>query len=169
MFGRNPPVKRVYFDAQIALVVSQLAAQLSTRGWRLALAESCTGGLIAAHCTALAGSSQWFEQGFVTYSNASKTSLLGVPADLIAQHGAVSEPVAAAMAQGALLRSSAQIAASVTGIAGPDGGSADKPVGMVCFGWAMGHKVITATQLFAGDRAAVRDQAVLHALRQMLT
>ena len=155
-------------QAAIATLVQQLAAQLSQRQWRLALAESCTGGLIAAHCTALAGSSHWFEAGFVTYSNAAKTAQLGVPAALITEHGAVSEPVAAAMAQGALLCSGATIAASVTGVAGPAGGTPAKPVGTVCFAWALGNKVITVTQQFQGDRAAVREQAVLHALRQMI-
>ena len=134
------------------------------RGWQLAAAESCTGGLIAAACTELAGSSDWFERGFVTYSNAAKTELLGVPAALIEAHGAVSEPVARAMAQGALARSAAQLALSVTGIAGPGGGSSAKPVGTVWFGLALPGRVWTDCRRFDGDRAAVRRASVAHAL-----
>ena len=107
--------------------VAALAERLKDHHWRLATAESCTGGLIAASCTAVSGSSDWFERGFVTYSNASKTEMLGVDAALIAQHGAVSEAVARAMAEGALAHSHADIAVAVTGVAGPTGGSADKP------------------------------------------
>ena len=109
-------------------ILTQISAQLLTHGWMLATAESCTGGMIAAACTDLAGSSQWFERGFVTYSNAAKTEMLGVPAALIEAHGAVSEPVARAMATGAVARSHAQVAVAVTGVAGPTGGSAEKPV-----------------------------------------
>jgi nicotinamide-nucleotide amidase len=135
--------------------------------WMLATAESCTGGLIAAECTALAGSSAWFERGFVSYSNASKTELLGVDAALIAQHGAVSEPVVRAMVQGALRHSHAQVAVAVTGVAGPSGGSADKPVGTVWFGWATPEGVHTAVQHFAGDRSAVRAATVAWALERL--
>ncbi|MEI8325823.1 MAG: CinA family protein [Betaproteobacteria bacterium] len=134
----------------------------------MASAESCTGGLIAATCTDLAGSSVWFERGFVTYSNAAKTDMLGVDTQLIAQHGAVSEPVARAMALGAVRHSQAQVAVAVTGIAGPSGGSVDKPVGTVWFGWAVGTAVHTQLQVFADDRAAVRAAAVRHALRGLL-
>ncbi|GAB4203875.1 MAG: CinA family protein [Tibeticola sp.] len=139
----------------------------------LATAESCTGGLIAAACTDLAGSSAWFERGFVTYSNAAKTELLGVDATLIARHGAVSEPVARAMAEGALRHSPAQISIAVTGIAGPTGGSAEKPVGTVWFGWSLrgtGGALRTDTEHrhFTGDRAAVRAQTVAHALAGVL-
>lgn len=137
--------------------------------WKLATAESCTGGLIAAACTELSGSSNWFESGFVTYSNEAKTELLGVDAALIARHGAVSEEVARAMAQGALQRSHAQVALSVTGVAGPTGGSAAKPVGTVWFGWATPGGVTTDMRLFAGDRAAVRAAAVHHALHTLHT
>ncbi|WP_353363091.1 CinA family protein [Acidovorax sp. FG27] len=133
----------------------------------LATAESCTGGLIAAACTDLAGSSAWFERGFVTYSNDAKTELLGVPADLIAAHGAVSEPVARAMAEGAVDRSSASVAVAVTGVAGPGGGSADKPVGTVWFGWCVGGETVTQRCRFDGDRAAVRAQTVAHAVRRL--
>ena len=142
-----------------------LADLLIKRGWALATAESCTGGLIAAACTDLAGSSQWFERGFVAYSNAAKTDLLGVDATLIARDGAVSESVVRAMAQGALHRSQAQMAVAVTGIAGPDGGSVAKPVGTVWLAWATPQGVTSQVQHFAGDRAGVRAATVQHALR----
>jgi nicotinamide-nucleotide amidase len=151
-------------DAHVATLVQQIAHALRARGQCLATAESCTGGLVAAACTALSGSSDWFERGFVTYSNAAKTELLGVPAELIAAHGAVSEPVAQAMAQGALAHARAQWALSITGIAGPSGGSADKPVGTVCFGWATPGAVSTERCHFQGDRAQVRQAALHHAL-----
>ena len=133
----------------------------------MATAESCTGGLIAAACTDLSGSSNWFERGFVTYSNAAKTELLGVPAALIAAHGAVSEPVVRAMAGGAVARSRAQVAVAVTGVAGPTGGSADKPVGTVWFGFALPGQLVTETRRFEGDRAAVRVATVAHALQRL--
>ena len=134
----------------------------------LTTAESCTGGLIAARCTDLAGSSQWFERGFVTYSNAAKAELLGVPMPLIDAHGAVSEAVARAMAHGALLHSSAQVSVAVTGIAGPTGGSLDKPVGTVWFGWQVGERASSERMVFSGDRAAVRQATVDHALQGLL-
>ena len=146
-----------------------LAAILIDRSWMLATAESCTGGLIASACTDLAGSSAWFERGFVTYSNAAKTELLGVPAELIAQHGAVSEPVVRAMAAGAVAHSRAQVAVAVTGVAGPSGGSADKPVGTVWLGWSVGGKVTTERCQFDGDRAAIRQATVNHALAQLVS
>ncbi len=133
----------------------------------MATAESCTGGLIAAACTELSGSSNWFERGFVTYSNAAKTELLGVDAALIAAHGAVSEPVVRAMAEGAVARSRAQVAVAVTGVAGPTGGSADKPVGTVWFGFALPGQLVTETRRFEGDRAAVRAATVAHALQRL--
>lgn len=154
-------------DSIDALVV-QLADVLRTRGLMLATAESCTGGLIAGACTDLAGSSDWFERGFVSYSNAAKTELLGVPAALIAQHGAVSEPVARAMAEGAVRHARAQLAVAVTGVAGPGGGSADKPVGTVWFGWALAGGTHTEVQRFDGDRSAVRAATVRHALARLL-
>ena len=145
--------------------IRNLAELLLARGERLATAESCTGGLIAAACTELAGSSAWFERGFVTYSNEAKCELLGVPAGLIAQHGAVSEAVARAMAQGALQHSRADIAVAVTGVAGPSGGSPDKPVGTVWLAWAeRGGAVHAQRAWFQGDRAAVRAATVLQAL-----
>ena len=145
-----------------------LAAALRGRGWRLASAESCTGGLIAAACTDLAGSSDWFERGFVTYSNAAKTELLGVPAALIEAHGAVSEPVARAMAEGAARHASVQCMLAVTGIAGPGGGSAAKPVGTVWFGWTRPGRSWTEMRRFDGDRASVRRQTRDHALAVLL-
>jgi nicotinamide-nucleotide amidase len=148
---------------------SQLAQALSAKHWHLALAESCTGGMVSAACTDLAGSSAWFDRGFVTYSNAAKNDLLGVPYDVITQYGAVSEPVAAAMAQGALRHSQAQIAASITGIAGPGGETPNKPVGTVCFAIAHQHSVHTQTQHFAGDRHSVRVQATAHIVQWLCT
>ncbi len=145
-----------------------LARLLPQRGWMMASAESCTGGLIAAACTDLAGSSVWFERGFVTYSNAAKSELLGVAPQLIAQHGAVSEAVARAMALGALRHSQAQVALAVTGIAGPGGGTPDKPVGTVWLGWSVDSQVHTQMQRFDGDRAAVRAAAVQHGLRRLV-
>ncbi len=149
-------------------LVMALARELKSRGLTMATAESCTGGLIAGACTEVSGSSDWFERGFVTYSNAAKTELLGVPAELIAQHGAVSEPVARAMATGALAHSPAQLAVAVTGVAGPTGGSVDKPVGTVWFGWATPAGSFTEHQRFDGDRAAVRAATVRHALAGLL-
>ena len=127
-----------------------------------------TGGLITAACTGLSGSSDWLERGFVTYSNAAKSEMLGVPATLIERQGAVSEAVARAMALGALAHSRAQVSVAVTGIAGPTGGSADKPVGTVCFGWALGDRAWTEQQCFDGDRDAVRAATVRHALHGLL-
>jgi nicotinamide-nucleotide amidase len=139
-----------------------------TAGRMLATAESCTGGMIAAALTDIAGSSAVVERGFVTYSNAAKTELLGVDAAVIQTKGAVSQEVAAAMAEGALAHSHAAVAVSVTGIAGPDGGSAEKPVGLVWFGLAAGGTVTTERHVFAGDRAAVRLQATERALSLLL-
>ena len=153
----------------MARLVGDLATALLARSWMLATAESCTGGLIAGACTDLAGSSTWLERGFVSYSNAAKTELLGVDAALIALHGAVSEPVARAMAQGALRFSRAQCALAVTGIAGPGGGSADKPVGMVWFAWATPGAVRSEMQRFDGDRAQVRSATVQHSLAVLLS
>ena len=133
----------------------------------LATAESCTGGLIAAACTDLAGSSTWFERGFVTYSNAAKSELLGVPAALIDEHGAVSEPVARAMAAGAVANAHAHWSVAVTGVAGPGGGSDEKPVGTVWLGWNVCGHITAECCHFAGDRAAVRQATVLRALKQL--
>jgi nicotinamide-nucleotide amidase len=146
----------------------QLAQALQARGWMLATAESCTGGMIAAACTDLSGSSNWFERGFVTYSNAAKTELLGVDPALIAQHGAVSELVARAMAFGAVRHSQAQVSVSITGVAGPSGGTPQKPVGTVWFGFQVDGQLTSETRRFAGDRAAVRTATVEHALQRLL-
>lgn len=145
-----------------------LADLLQKKGWMLATAESCTGGMISAACTDLAGSSNWFERGFVSYSNDAKTELLDVDAALIARHGAVSEAVARAMAAGAISRSKAQVAVAVTGVAGPTGGTRAKPVGTVWFGWSVAGIVTTEMIHFAGDRAAVRAATVNHALRGLI-
>ncbi|HZY17233.1 MAG TPA: CinA family protein [Ramlibacter sp.] len=145
-----------------------LAAELLDRGWMLATAESCTGGLIAASCTDLAGSSQWFERGVVSYSNQAKAELLGVDPALIAAQGAVSEVVARSMAFGAARQSRAQVSVAVTGIAGPGGGSPDKPVGTVWFGFSVDGRLFSETVRFDGDRAAVRQATVQHALTRLL-
>ena len=148
-------------------ILTDISSQLLARGEMLATAESCTGGLIAAACTDLAGSSQWFERGFVTYSNAAKTELLGVDAALIDQHGAVSDPVARAMAEGAITRSRAQASVAVTGVAGPTGGSAEKPVGTVWLAWHVDGRTHSELRHFAGGRAAVRMATVRHALARL--
>ena len=148
--------------------VLALADRLRARGAMLATAESCTGGLIAAACTAVAGSSDWFERGFVTYSNAAKTELLGVPAALIAAHGAVSEPVARAMVQGALRQSHATLAVAVTGIAGPGGAVPGKPVGTVWLAWGTAAGVQAELLQLPGDRSAVREATVAVALARLL-
>jgi nicotinamide-nucleotide amidase len=151
-------------DAVLAQAAKVLAG-CRAAGRKVATAESCTGGLIAAALTAIAGSSDVVERGFVTYSNAAKSELLGVPAALIEAAGAVSEPVARGMAEGALAHSAADIAVSVTGVAGPGGGTAQKPVGLVWFGLARrGAATRTLQRLFPGDRAAVRRAAVAQAL-----
>ncbi|MBC8055406.1 MAG: CinA family protein [Rhizobiales bacterium] len=155
--------------APFELLVRALAEALRRRGAKLVTAESCTGGMIAAACTDMAGSSDWFERGFVTYSNDAKTESLGVDARLIASHGAVSEPIARAMAEGALRHANAQIAVAVTGIAGPGGGSKEKPVGTVWLAIA-GVGADTQAELLqlGGDRAAIRAQTVQHALQRLV-
>lgn len=156
----------------VSRLLEQLAVQtgisLKEKSLMVATAESCTGGLVAAAITDVSGSSEWFERGFVTYSNEAKTTMLGVPAKLIRDHGAVSEEVAHAMAEGALLNSRAQVSLSITGVAGPTGGTPEKPVGMVCFGWS--NRIVTRvqTQRFKGDRQQIRRQAAEHALRGLL-
>jgi nicotinamide-nucleotide amidase len=153
------------FDALAAAVGERLKA----RGWMLATAESCTGGGVAHAVTAISGSSEWFDRGFVTYSNVAKQELLGVAESTLVAHGAVSEATACEMARGALAHSAAQVAVAITGVAGPTGGTAAKPVGMVCFGFAVrGGKSGAETRHYAGDRAAVRAQSVAHALELVL-
>ncbi|MBS1179652.1 MAG: CinA protein [Proteobacteria bacterium] len=147
--------------------VQSLADALRSRCWRLATAESCTGGLIAAACTQLAGSSDWFERGVVSYSNAAKTELLDVPASLIEAHGAVSEAVARAMVQGALQRAPVELAVAVTGIAGPGGAVAGKPVGTVWLAWGTAGDVRAELLQLGGDRDAVRLASVRAALRRL--
>jgi nicotinamide-nucleotide amidase len=156
-------------DALIDLepAVLELGHRLRARSWRLVTAESCTGGLVAAACTSVAGSSDWFERGFVTYSNEAKAECLGVQPALITSHGAVSEAVAAAMALGALAAAPAQIAVAVTGIAGPGGATPGKPVGLVWLAWGTPADMRTERFHFAGDRAAVRGQTVQAALQRL--
>ncbi len=146
-----------------------MADLLLKKKLQLVTAESCTGGLIAAACTDLAGSSAWFERGFVTYSNAAKTELLGVPERVLRRAGAVCGPVAQAMAEGALTHSHAQVAVAVTGVAGPSGGSPAKPVGTVWFGFALPGQVLTEKCHFDGDRTAVRQATVRHALVRLVS
>jgi len=145
-----------------------LAEILLSRNWTVSLAESCTGGLVSATLTELAGSSEWFERGYITYSNEAKTECLDVPAEFIESHGAVSEPVAKAMAEGARINSGSDVAISITGIAGPSGGTAEKPVGTVCFGWATENQTLTKTMHFDGHRQAVRQQATEFALTELI-
>jgi len=155
-------------ELSVHATCGQIADLLLNKQWKLTTAESCTGGLIAAACTGLSGSSNWFERGFVTYSNEAKTELLGVDPALIASQGAVSEAVVRTMAQGALQHSRAQVAVAVTGVAGPTGGSAEKPVGTVWFGWATAQGTTSTVHHFAGDRAAVRAATVHQALTTLL-
>ena len=155
-------------ETSIEELVKQLAAKLTEKGWMLATAESCTGGMIAAACTDLAGSSQWFDRGFVTYSNEAKTEMLGVPAELIAKHGAVSEEVVRAMAEGAIRHSRAQVSIAVTGIAGPGGGSKEKPVGTVWVGWCVDGNTLTNCLHLDGRRATIRTSTLTNALQYLL-
>ncbi|AGX87951.1 hypothetical protein Cenrod_1871 [Candidatus Symbiobacter mobilis CR] len=148
--------------------MGDLACLLRERGWMLVTAESCTGGGIAAACTDMPGSSDWFDRGYVTYSNRAKIEMLGVDPALIEEHGAVSEAVARAMARGAQERSSVQVALAVTGVAGPAGGTPAKPVGTVWFAWAVGDRLVAECGRFEGDRSAVRAAAVRHALAALL-
>lgn len=164
-----------------AKLVEQLATTLQSRGLLLTTAESCTGGLIAAACTDLAGSSAWFDRGFITYSNDAKTAMLGVSSSMIRRFGAVSEETAHAMASGAVrvitesmdgrsypMGLTGHVAVAVTGVAGPGGGTDLKPVGTVCFGFFVNGHVTTSTQHFDGDRAAVRQQTTVFALSELV-
>jgi nicotinamide-nucleotide amidase len=154
---------------ELLKLASRVGVALGRRGWMLTTAESCTGGWIAQCVTEVAGSSAWFDRGFVTYSNAAKTEMLGVDPDLIEAHGAVSEAVARAMAAGALRHSRASVAVAVSGIAGPTGGSPEKPVGTVWLAWQRaGREAVARCERFEGDRRAVRQQAVIAALRGVL-
>ncbi len=150
-------------------LAASVGALLVLNGQKLAVAESCTGGWVAQCLTSIAGSSDWFERGFVTYSNEAKQEMLGVPNAILLAHGAVSEATARAMASGALARSRADWALAITGIAGPSGGTAEKPVGLVCFAWACRDgRLDVETCCFAGDREAVRAQSVAYALQGLL-
>ena len=159
-------------NPSITLLIQQLAQILLAKGFKIALAESCTGGLLAAQLTSLAGSSDWFERGFVTYSNQAKEESISVPKELIERYGAVSEEVAKAMAEGVLKNSLAQVSVAITGIAGPGGGSANKPVGMVCFAWGMrvADQIQTHSQTkqFSGDRQSIREEACVYAIESLL-
>ncbi|MBY0572119.1 MAG: CinA family protein [Undibacterium sp.] len=149
-------------------LAEKVGVALKSRKLLLSVAESCTGGGICQVLTEIVGSSEWFDCGFVPYSNSSKTEMLGIAASLIAQHGAVSEEIAGAMAEGAIANSEAHISLSTTGIAGPGGAVPGKPVGTVCFGWKVGGITHTERKVFAGDRHAVREQTVAHALDKLL-
>ncbi len=150
-------------------LAAELGQALLRHAWRLAVAESCTGGWAAQALTAVAGSSQWFERGFVTYSNDAKQEVLGVRDKTLVRFGAVSVETAREMAEGVLARSRAQAAFAITGIAGPGGGTPDKPVGTVCFAWArQGEATLAGREHFNGDRRQVRAQSVRHAFRRML-
>ena len=156
-------------DPELEVLARSCGAALKRRGLVLASAESCTGGWVAAAITTIAGSSEWFDRGFVTYSNQAKQDMLGVAPGTLERFGAVSEQTAREMVEGALAHSRADVALAITGIAGPGGGSAEKPVGAVCFAWAIaGQETRTATRHFAGDRTAVRRQSVEFALRTLL-
>jgi nicotinamide-nucleotide amidase len=155
-------------DQDLEAFALKLGRALQARGWRLATAESCTGGWIAKALTDVAGSSQWFDGGVVAYSNAAKTALLDVAADLLAAHGAVSEEAVRAMAEGARSRFAADVAVAVSGVAGPDGGTAEKPVGTVHFAWASARNVTAARRTFAGSRELVRRQTVALALERLV-
>ncbi|MDX5362922.1 MAG: CinA family protein [Pseudazoarcus pumilus] len=154
-------------DAALETLASEVGAWLRKRGWMLTTAESCTGGWIATAVTEIAGSSEWFDRGFVTYSNSAKQDMLGVQANTLVEHGAVSEATVREMASGALAASRARVAVAVSGIAGPGGATPGKPVGTVCFAWAVAGRVISETLHFSGDRRAVRLQTVQHALAML--
>jgi nicotinamide-nucleotide amidase len=152
----------------LSTLATLVGARLNAKGLMLATAESCTGGWVAQAVTTIAGSSSWFERGFVTYSDAAKREMLGVSVHTLAAHGAVSEATAREMATGALAHSRAQVAVAITGVAGPGGGTAQKPVGMVCFAWALAGACRAETRRFDGDRNSVRRQAVMVALQGLL-
>ncbi|HRH81763.1 MAG TPA: CinA family protein [Thiobacillaceae bacterium] len=154
---------------ELERLAAELGRILLARGWMLATAESCTGGWVAQAVTAVAGSSAWFDRGFVTYGNAAKMDMLGVKPGTLDRHGAVSEATVREMAEGTLRHSWAQAALAISGIAGPGGGTPDKPPGLVCFAWAIaGEPTTTAVLRFAGDRRSVRAQSVRAALRGLL-
>lgn len=156
-------------NPEVQKLAAQVGARMLQRRWQLATAESCTGGLVSAAITEIAGSSAWFDRAFVTYSNEAKVELLGVSPLTLHAHGAVSEQTVREMLAGALSRSVAHVAVAVSGIAGPGGGTTEKPIGTVCFGWqSRGSEPVCVTHHFDGDRAAVRWQSVEVALRGLL-
>ncbi|HSO06547.1 MAG TPA: nicotinamide-nucleotide amidohydrolase family protein [Pelomicrobium sp.] len=155
-------------DTALTRLAAAVGEALTAKGWMLATAESCTGGWVARVATSVSGSSAWFERGFVTYSNGAKQEMLGVREATLAAAGAVSEETVAEMAAGALERSRAQVAVAVSGVAGPTGGTAAKPVGMVCFAWASPAGLRAETRRFDGDRDAIRRQSVAVALEGVL-
>ena len=156
-------------EAELKQLAGALSAKLAARKWSVATAESCTGGLVGQLLTALPGCSGWYERGFIAYSNVAKTEMLGVPAATLDTFGAVSEETALAMATGALAHSRAQASLSITGIAGPAGGTPEKPVGLVCYGWALTDgTVLTSTCRLSGDREEIRTRAAASALRGLI-
>ena len=156
-------------DEELHQLAVELADRLRARGWMLATAESCTGGWVGQLLTSLPGSSHWYERGFITYANAAKVEMLGVPEATLAAHGAVSEQTASAMAAGALKHSHAQAALAISGIAGPGGGTPQKPVGLVCYGWALADgTIMSSTCRLDGDREEIRSRAVAAALRGLI-
>lgn len=156
-------------DEELHQLAIELGGKLRARGWMLATAESCTGGWVGQLLTSLPGSSEWFERGFITYANAAKIEMLGVSEEILAAYGAVSEQTAAAMAAGALKHSHAQAALAISGIAGPGGGTPQKPVGLVCYGWALADgTVMSSTCRLDGDREEIRSRAVAAALRGLI-
>jgi nicotinamide-nucleotide amidase len=156
-------------DEELHQLAVEVGDKLRARGWMLATAESCTGGWVGQLLTSLPGSSHWYERGFITYANTAKVEMLGVPEETLASHGAVSEETAAAMAAGALKHSRAQAALAISGIAGPGGGTPQKPVGLVCYGWALADgTLMSSTCRLDGDREEIRSRAVAAALRGLI-
>lgn len=156
-------------DEELHQLACELGDALRTRGWMVATAESCTGGWVGQLLTAIPGSSAWYERGFITYANAAKQEMLGVPADTLETCGAVSEETASAMAAGALAHSHAQAALAISGVAGPGGGTPQKPVGLVCYGWALADGTcMSSTCRLDGDREEIRSRAVAAAMRGLI-
>ncbi len=156
-------------DEELKQLATELGDRLKARGWMLATAESCTGGWVGQLVTAQPGSSSWYERGFITYANDAKIEMLDVPETTLAEHGAVSEETAMAMAAGALAHSHAQAALAISGIAGPSGGTREKPVGLVCYGWALADgTLMSSTCRLDGDRDEIRSRAVAAALRGLI-
>ena len=158
------------FESDVSDVLVKIAALLTARNWKLVTAESCTGGWVAKCCTDIAGSSDWFDRGYVSYSNAAKEQMLGVSMQDLMTHGAVSEEIARQMATGARRNANAEVAVAITGIAGPGGAMPGKPVGLVHFGWCVGDQHASCEAVvFDGDREQVRQQTVLHALQGVIS